>query len=163
LLYDLIYFIAGGETMPIGEICNREVVIVKREGSIWEAAKLMRDYHVGNVVVVEEKDGQVIPVGILTDRDIVVELIAKDVPLDSVVVEDVMSSELAAVSEDHGVWDTIHCMSVKGIRRVVVKDDRGGLVGILSIDDLLELLSGELSDLVEVSVREQSREKDTRA
>lgn len=148
--------------MPIGEICNREVVVMKKKDSILEAAKLMRDYHVGNVVVVEEKEGQVIPVGILTDRDIVVELIAKDVPLDSVFVEDVMSSELASVPENRGIWDTIKCMRAKGIRRIVVTGDKGNLVGILSSDDLIDLLSGELSDLVKTFMREQSREKETK-
>ncbi|HYA13001.1 MAG TPA: CBS domain-containing protein [Syntrophales bacterium] len=148
--------------MPIGEICNREVVIVNRKSSILEAAKLMREYHVGDVVVTEEKEGQVIPVGILTDRDIVVELIAKDVPVDSVFVEEVMSSDLAAIQENRGIWDTIQCMRVKGVRRVVVMNDKGALVGILSIDDLLELLSGELSDLVRLVIREQDREKEVR-
>ena len=148
--------------MPIGEICNREVVVMKKKDSILEAAKLMRDYHVGNVVVVEEKEGQVIPVGILTDRDIVVELIAKNVPLDSVFAEDVMSSDLASVSENRGIWDTIKCMREKGIRRIVVTGDKGNLVGVLSGDDLIDILSGELSDLVKTFMREQSREKETR-
>jgi CBS domain-containing protein len=66
----------GGVNMPIGEICNREVVIVRKEDSILEAAKLMREYHVGNVIVVDDREGGLSP-GILTDRDIVVELIAR--------------------------------------------------------------------------------------
>jgi len=149
--------------MPIGEICNREVVVIRKEDSVLDAAKLMRDFHVGDVVVVEDRDNQVIPVGVLTDRDIVVELIAKDVPLDTVSVEDVMSSDLLSVSENRGIWDAIQCMRGKGVRRiVVVDDDKGCLVGVLSIDDLLELLSGELSDLAKLSMKEQSREKEIR-
>ncbi len=146
--------------MPIGEICNREVVIVRKEDSILEAAKLMREYHVGNVIVVDDREGRVIPLGILTDRDIVVELIAK--PLESVSVRDVMSADLISASENRGVWDTIQCMRARGIRRIVVVDDGGGLVGILSIDDLLELLSGELSDLAKLSMKERNREKEAR-
>lgn len=152
----------GGGIMPIGEICNREVVIIKKGNSILDAARLMRDYHVGNVVVVEELEGLIKPLGILTDRDIIVELIAKEVPLDSVSVEDVMSPDLITASENRGIWDTIQCMRGRGIRRIVVVDDKGCLVGILSIDDLLELLSGELSDLVKLSQREQNREKEIR-
>lgn len=148
--------------MPIGEICNREVVIIRKGGTILEAAKLMRDYHVGDVVVVEDREGQVIPIGILTDRDIVVELIAKEVPLDSVWVEDVMSADLVAVREHCGIWDSIQCMRGKGVRRIVIVDERGGLVGILSIDDLLDLLSSELSDLAKLSMKEQGREKEIR-
>jgi CBS domain-containing protein len=148
--------------MPVGELCTRTVVIVKRKDSIFEAAKLMRNYHVGNVVVVDEKDGQSVPVGILTDRDIVVELVAKSVPLDGVFVEDVMSSDLIAVREDCGVWGSIQSMRARGVRRIIVVNDKGGLVGILSIDDLLELLSGELLDLVKIVMREQNREKEAR-
>jgi len=148
--------------MPIGEICNREVVVIRKEDSVLDAAKLMRDFHVGDVVVVEDRDNQVIPVGVLTDRDIVVELIAKDVPLDTVSVEDVMSSDLLSVSENRGIWDAIQCMRGKGVRRIVVVDDEGSLVGVLSLDDLLELLSSELSDLAKLSMKEQNREKEIR-
>lgn len=63
--------------MSIGAICNREVVIVGKNDTLFEAAQLMRDYHVGDVVVVEERDGRRYPVGVLTDRDIVIELVAK--------------------------------------------------------------------------------------
>jgi len=148
--------------MPVGEICTREVVIVKRKDSILEAASLMRRFHVGDVVVVEDKGGQAVPVGILTDRDIVVEIVAKSVPLDSVFVEDIMSSDLQVVQEERGIWDSLQCMRAKGVRRIVVVNVTGGLVGIVSADDLLELLAGELVDLAKIMAREQEREKVTR-
>jgi len=146
----------------VGEICTREVVIVKRKDSILEAASLMRRFHVGDVVVVEDKGGQAVPVGILTDRDIVVEIVAKSVPLDSVFVEDIMSSDLQVVQEERGIWDSLQCMRAKGVRRIVVVNVTGGLVGIVSADDLLELLAGELVDLAKIMAREQEREKVTR-
>jgi len=148
--------------MSVGEVCNRDVVCTAREASVADAAQLMRRYHIGDVVVVDRSDGRAIPVGILTDRDIVIELIAKNVPLDSVRVEDVMSSDLVFVQEDRGVWDSIRCMQAKGVRRIVVANGEGTLVGIVSIDDLLELLSQELLDLVKVITREQDREKKAR-
>ncbi len=148
--------------MPVGEICTREVVIVKRKDSILEAASLMRRFHVGDVVVVEDKGGQAVPVGILTDRDIVVEIVAKSVPLDSVFVEDIMSSDLQVVQEERGIWDSLQCMRARGVRRIVVVNVTGGLVGIVSADDLLELLAGELVDLAKIMAREQEREKVSR-
>ena len=148
--------------MPVGEICNREVVIIKKKEGILDAAKLMRDHHVGNVIVVEEKEGKVLPVGILTDRDIVVGLIAKEVPLEKILVEDVMSVDLVSVKQNAGIWDTIKSMRSKGIRRIVVTGDQGELVGIISSDDLIELFSQELSDLVNTFMREQIREKETK-
>jgi predicted transcriptional regulator len=149
--------------MSIGEICNRDVVIVGRKTSIQEAAKLMRQYHVGDVVIADKRDGEVIPAGILTDRDIIVEIIAKDLPLDSVYADDIMSDEPVTVREDQGVWETIQCMRTKGIRRIIVVNDRGGLVGILSMDDLLELLSEEMSEFAKLFSREQTRERELRA
>jgi CBS domain-containing protein len=72
--------------MTVGEVCNREVVVLDREGALLEAAQLMRRHHVGSVVVTEEREGSLVPVGILTDRDIVVELLAEQVPLAAVTV-----------------------------------------------------------------------------
>ncbi|MBN1548366.1 MAG: CBS domain-containing protein [Syntrophaceae bacterium] len=148
--------------MSIGEICNRDVVVINKGENVFEAAKLMRQYHVGDVVVVETKSGKVVPVGILTDRDIVIELIAENVPLDNILVEDVMSTDLVTVRENYGVWESIKTMHAKGVRRIIVVNDAGGLEGILSLDDLLELLSVELSDLVKALTREQDREKEVR-
>ncbi len=148
--------------MLIGEICTRKVIIVKRQDSICDAASLMRTYHVGDVVVVEQKNEQIKPVGILTDRDIVIELVAKNIPLDSVSVEDVMSTELFVTQESCELWEAIKLMQVKGIKRIIVVNDKGELVGIISTDDLFELLSAELLDLAKVVIKGQHREEEIR-
>lgn len=148
--------------MNVGEICNRNVIIVSREGSIREAAVLMRKYHVGDVVVVEEKNNERFPVGILTDRDIVVLLVARDVDLDSVKVEDVMSFELVSAREEDGVIDTIKQMRSSGVRRIPVVNNRGGLEGILAVDDLIDLLSEQMTDLVKLIMRGQDIEYEKR-
>ena len=144
--------------MCVGEICNREVIIIDREGSIREAAGLMREYHVGNVVVVEQRDDERIPVGILTDRDIVLEFIALDVDIDSVTVGDAMSFDLLIAREEDGVMETINRMRSKGVRRIPVVNNRGGLAGILAVDDLIELISEQLMDLSKLVMGEQKRE-----
>lgn len=148
--------------MCVGEICNREVIIIDREGSIREAAGLMRKYHVGDVVVVEQRDEERIPVGILTDRDIVLEFIALDVNIDSVTVGDAMSFELLIAREEDDVMETIKRMRRKGVRRMPVVNNRGGLVGILAVDDLIELLSEQLMDLSRLIMGEQQREHEDR-
>lgn len=148
--------------MNVGEICNRNVIIIGREGSIREAAGLMRKYHVGDVVVVEEKNEERFPVGILTDRDIVVLLIARDVALDSVKAEDVMSFELVSAREEDGVMETIKKMRSIGVRRMPVVNNRGGLEGILAVDDLMELLSEQLTDLTKLIMRGQDLEYEKR-
>lgn len=145
--------------MTAGKFCNRDVVIIRKDGSISEAAALMRSHHVGAIVVVEDRDGQVVPVGILTDRDIVVEIIAKNLPLDAFAVGDVMSFELLTAPEDESINDTLRRMRTKGVRRVPVVDAQGALAGILTVDDLLELLAQEFMELFQVITHEVLRER----
>jgi CBS domain-containing protein len=148
--------------MRVGEFCSREVVIVDREETIVEAARLMREKHVGDVVVVEERAGERFPVGIMTDRDIVVQLVATGIALDAVSIGDAMSFELVTAREEDGLLDTIRQMQLKGVRRLPVVDAHGALAGILSVDDVLELISEQLSGLVTVITREQEREREFR-
>lgn len=144
--------------MPIGEICNREVVIVQRDTTASEAAQLMRQHHVGDVVVVDDRSGSKIPVGIVTDRDLVVEIMAPAIDQAAVTVGDIMATELATVRENTGIFETIEYMRAKGVRRVPVVDKGGGLIGILALDDLLELLAEELLALAKLVRHEQKNE-----
>jgi len=150
--------------MLIGEICNREVIVIDKDSTIMEAAQLMRKHHVGTLVVVDENSvaGKAIPVGILTDRDIVIEVIAEDVDFNTIIVGDVMSYELITSGEADGVWDTMERMRIRGIRRVPVVNKAGELVGILAVDDLLELLAEELTDLSKLIRRERRYEQEMR-
>jgi CBS domain-containing protein len=148
--------------MQVGEFCSREVVVVDREETIVAAARLMREHHVGDVVVVENRNGTRVPVGILTDRDIVVELVAAEIALDAVSIGDVMSFELLTVRVEDGLIATIGRMQEKGVRRVPVVDAQGALMGILAMDDLLELISEQLVGVVRLITREQQKERERR-
>jgi CBS domain-containing protein len=148
--------------MPISEICNREVVFMQRDNTVLEAAQLMRQHHVGDVVVIEDRNKVRVPVGIVTDRDLVVEIMAPAIDEKVITVGDIMVSELATVKESAGVSETIEYMRAKGIRRVPVVDRNGGLVGILTLDDLLELLSEELLSLAKLVKHEQKKEMTSR-
>ena len=144
--------------MPVGEICNREVVVAERTTTIVEAARLMRRYHVGDLVVVDEVQGRWVPVGMVTDRDLVVEVIAREQPLASCTVGAIMSATVVCVPETAGVIEAIQLMRSHGVRRVPVVDAGGALVGILAADDLLDLLAEELSALARIAPRGQERE-----
>lgn len=148
--------------MAIGEICNREVVIVEREAPVIEAARLMRQYHVGDLVVVDAPSGLRRPVGIVTDRDIVIEVVAMQVAPETLRVGDIMSAELATVRETEGVFETIRYMRDKGIRRLPVVDRDGWLQGIVTLDDLLILLAEEMGELARLIGREMDREQASR-
>jgi CBS domain-containing protein len=148
--------------MPVGEFCNREVVIVEPDASVGEAVKLMRDRHVGDVVVVEQRDGQPVPVGMLTDRDIVIEVLAEDVAPQSVTVRDIMSTSLMTAREEDELVDVVGRMRSHGVRRVPVVNAQGGLEGILVVDDVLELLAEQMSGLAGLVAVEQRRERERR-
>ena len=143
----------------IGEICNREVVFVSRETTVAAAAKLMRHHHVGSLVVVDEvTGGRRVPVGIVTDRDVVVEITAMDLDPAVITVGDIMDPELLTARESEGVLETMEIMRYKGVRRLPIVGAEGELVGIITIDDLLEILAEELGELARIVAREQSRE-----
>lgn len=131
--------------------------------SIGEAARLMRDNHVGCLVVIRQSEDRVEPVGIMTDRDIVIELIAKSVPIEDVTVGDIMSFALLKVTEDETVFETAQRMRSRGVRRVPVITNTGELAGILALDDILSLLGEELSLLSRLTQREAEQEAKKRA
>ena len=131
---------------------------MQRNNTILEAAQLMRQHHVGDVVVVEDRGGVKVPVGIVTDRDLVVEIMAPAIDQTVITVGDIMVTELATVKENAGLSETIEYMRAKGVRRVPVVDKGGGLVGILTLDDLLELLAEELLALATLVRHEQKKE-----
>jgi CBS domain-containing protein len=144
--------------MTIGAVCNREVITVQRDATVLHAAMLMRQYHVGDVVVVEARNAQCLPVGIVTDRDVVIKLVATELDSAVITVGDIMEPKLTIVKERSGVFEAIQAMTAKGVRRQPVVDDDGGLVGIITLDDLLLLLAKELSSLTKLVAREQKNE-----
>lgn len=148
--------------MAVGEICNREVVIAEKTLSVAQAAQLMRTHHVGDLVVVESKGGANHPVGIVTDRDIVVEVVASGVNPDALTVADIMGPEVATVRESEGLYEAMRYMHGKGVRRMPVVNRDGGLVGIITLDDLLGLLAEEMTELAKLVSRERQREATAR-
>ena len=144
--------------MSVGEICNREVIVIQRDETIVEAAKLMRQYHVGAVIVVEKRNGLQIPVGIVTDRDLVVEILATELDEKVITVGDIMAPEVFTIKESAASYEAIEFMRRKTARRLPVVDDAGELTGILTLDDALQLLSEELLDLAKLVRYEQKKE-----
>ena len=132
---------------------------IEKSAPVVRAAKLMRQFHVGCVVVVADGVQPLQPVGVVTDRDLAIEILAQEVPAETVIVGDVMGAELLTVREEDGIWETIMRMRAVGVRRLPIVSRHGELVGILTMDDLLQFIVGELSDLVKLVRREQKREE----
>ena len=144
--------------MLVGEYCIREVVVVEEDKSVTEAAAIMRQYHVGDVVICKAQYGKQVPVGIITDRDVALEIVAKGIDPESVRVGDAMSFDLTTVSEHDDLMHVIELMRDKGVRRVPVIDADEALVGILTVDDIVDLLSEVLVDLAHLVDRQKRRE-----
>ena len=151
-----------GERLAAGAICTRSVVIAFRSTAVNEAARLMREQHVGCLVVVDETDAGRVVAGMLTDRDIVMAIVAHDLDARTLRIEDVMSVDLVTAREDDSVMDLIATMRRKGVRRVPVVDARSVLIGLVTLDDVLEIIVQELSTLVEAINVERKRENVTR-
>jgi CBS domain-containing protein len=148
--------------MTVGLICNHNVATIDANEGLVDAAARMREEHVGDLVVVEQRGNARAPVGILTDRDIVVGVVAKRVSADSLTVGDVMTRDLLTVREDNGVEFALREMRRSGVRRVPVVGKRGELVGVVSIDDILQHLAIQLDRLADIVRVEQDAEARTR-
>lgn len=149
--------------MTVGEICTRNVVVAPKTAMIVDAAKRMRSSHVGNLIVVDNRNGRHIPIGIVTDRDIVISVVAGDPDhINYLLVSDVMSDELVTAWEHDSVETALKRMKEHGVRRLPILDADGALVGILTLDDVLHYLSAQQSELVALVAREQIRERQYR-
>ena len=148
--------------MNVGEICSRIVVVADSRTQVQEAAKLMRDHHIGALVVTEGGANARRPIGIVTDRDMVVEVLAADVDFRTLTVGDIMSEQPATIHETAGLFEVIALMRSGGVRRVVVVDANGHLLGIVAMDDLIPVLAEELSALGHAIRVEQRREAQKR-
>jgi CBS domain-containing protein len=145
--------------MSIGEICNRNVVVIERGAAVQEAARLMRQFHVGALVVCNEREGLRVPVGLVTDRDLVIEVLGQEVDVASILVGDIMSVKLLIAHESDELWDTLQRMRAAGVRRMPVVDAQGSLQGIVTMDDVIELLADELAQLAKLVAQEQRVEQ----
>ncbi len=148
--------------MRVGEYCTREVAFATREMGVAEVARVMRSEHVGTVVVVDEENGARHPVGIVTDRDLVLEVLAAGLDPDAVSVGDLCTRALATACDDDDLMITLERMGSLGVRRMPVLDAEGALAGILAADDVMEVvgeLCGHIATLFSREVAAEVRER----
>ncbi|SEI93891.1 CBS domain-containing protein [Frateuria terrea] len=148
--------------MQVHKLCTHQVVSVSPAASVTEAARLMRQRHVGMLVVVEQPNGERIPVGVLTDRDIVIQVVAPEVPCAQLRVDEVMTRDPATCSHDELLLDAVARMRTHGVRRLPVLNAKGGLCGLLSLDDIYGALGVYLQEMSRALVRGQVREMEAR-
>jgi CBS domain-containing protein len=141
--------------MRIQDICTHRVATIGATDSLIEATAVMRERHVGNVVVVEEIDDKRKVVGILTDRDLIVSVIAAGLSPEDLLAADVMSTPVYCCAGTQDVFDAVAIMREQGVRRLPVLDEQGSLTGIIAADDIWIALSNQLKILGEITVRER--------
>jgi CBS domain-containing protein len=137
-----------GERLTTGEICTREVSIAFKHTSLVEAAQLMRQNHVGCLVVVDDENGSRFVRGLITDRDMVMSVIATGLDPEPLCVEDVMTERLVTALEGDSLIDLMRSMREHGVRRVPVVGLQDELIGLVTMDDVLKILAQELTLLV---------------
>jgi signal-transduction protein with cAMP-binding, CBS, and nucleotidyltransferase domain len=134
--------------MTIGNICNKRVITINKNLTIQKAANIMADQNIGCLIVTNESD-DAMPIGTITDRDIVVKAIAKDLNLKETNVSEIMAESVSTIDENKGVFEVIRMMSERKIRRLpIVRDNQ--IIGIVAFDDLIIMLAQEINTLAEI-------------
>lgn len=149
-------------SLTAGDVCNRQVAVAHKSMSLSEAARLMRERHVGSLVAVEDSGDGNIVVGMLTDRDIVTAVVAKDMDAATLRVDDVMTRDVITARETDSVLDVLAGMRRRAVRRIPVTGPKGELIGLVAADDVLGLIADELHTLVQALVTQPRMEQQAR-
>jgi CBS domain-containing protein len=145
--------------MLLKEFCTTEVVYCTRDTTVFEAAQLMRRKHIGDLVVVDDPDDDFAPVGLITDRDIVVKVIGNELSASQTRVGEIMRTPLVTASESEDSSVAISRMRAHGVRRLPITRGHGKLAGIVTLDDLLRRLRFEVDALLDIVAKEQDQER----
>lgn len=145
--------------MLLKDFCTTEVAYCARDTTVLEAARIMRQKHVGDLVIVDDPDDERIPAGLLTDRDIVVKAIGGELNAKITRVADIMRTPLICASESENSSVALQRMREHGVRRLPITGDHGKLVGIVTLDDLLRRLRWEVDALTDLVIKGQDRER----
>ena len=145
--------------MPLTDFCKAPVITISPDQKVLDAVNLMMNKNIGCVVVIEQDR----PIGILTDRDLVVRVMAKRKDAANTLVREAMTPNPILASEAIGIWELIQAMKKQGVRRFPIVAGDGKLVGIITLDDLIELMGEELADVGRAIAAELSRPIHTKA
>jgi CBS domain-containing protein len=150
--------------VQLSEVCVLDVVFCSRKTTILEAARMMRQHHAGDLIVVDDADEERTPAGIITDRDIVVEVLGRELDPAITAVEQVMVklSHLVVARDTEDLGEAAERMRAHGVRRLPVVNHAGILVGVVTLDDLLLQLARNANVLAEIVTREQAHEQRAR-
>jgi len=142
--------------MSAGRICSRIIATASPDESIRAAAGRMAEYDVGTLVVLKETRGSH-AVGVITDRDITIRCVAESRSPDDALVSEIMTKPVVTVSDDTPIEDALGKMADAGTRRLIVTGEGGRLAGILTLDDVLDLLTREAAAIKQLLDKQQPK------
>lgn len=145
--------------MLLKDICSPDVAYCSADTHVLAAARIMREKHVGDLVIINASDGDQTPLGMVTDRDIVVEVLGKELDPRSVKVRDIMRAPVVIAGDSEDAAQALARMKSHGVRRIPVLGEQRKLVGIITLDDLVRRLAAEAKALAEVIEKEQGNEQ----
>lgn len=148
--------------LKLEQFSSKDVVCIGEDESLEEAARLMREHHIGNVVVVEERNGKSKPVGVITDRDLAIETLGQGVRADDLSVGDIMSRSAATAKESDDVFTMIKTMKENGVMRLPLVDEDGSVTGIVTARKIADALVRALCDISDISSKQHENEKAVR-
>lgn len=151
-----------GKQLTAGDVCKRQVTVAYKHTSLVAAAQLMREDHVGALVVVEDENGSRQVRGLITDRDIVVAVVATGLDPEALRLEDIMSAAWVAAHETDSLLDLSRLMREHGVRRVPVVDEQDELMGLVTMDDVFRILAQEMNMLAGSITAEIRHERERR-
>lgn len=141
--------------MSLESLCRREIICVRTSDKVIDATRLMEEKNVGSVVVVSEDK----PVGIMTDRDVMIRIVNKGLDPEKTSVSDVMSVEIITLKQNTGLYDALEQIkeSKSSVRRFPIVDENGSIKGIITLDDVVYLLGKEMSDVSSIIETERPK------
>jgi CBS domain-containing protein len=148
--------------MLLKEVCTASVVTCGPQTTILQAASLMRHRHVGDLVVVDDPQDQGVPLGIVTDRDIVIEVLGNGLDPAKTTVGSLMRKPVVIANESEDTTQVIQRMQANGVRRLPVVAHEGEVVGIITLNDLLRLFVADANSLLGVMTKGQINEQHSR-
>ncbi len=148
--------------MKVHEACSSPPVCCSADATVAEVAHLMREKHVGAIIVTKGTKQDDKPIGILTDRDIAVSVVAPQLDPSAITAGDIAQRQLVSAAEDDDLFAALKRMRTKGVRRLPVLNAKGKVSGLLAMDDIIEVLVEEMNQIVKLVAREQSKEVVTR-
>lgn len=147
-----------GDTEAVRNLVHRSVVAVEEDANLEDVARLMRENHVGDVVVVEIRDGKPYPIGMITDRDLALEIVGQSVSAEAVTAGDIMMKSVSVARENDNIFEIIKLMNQQGIARLPIISEEGDLIGIVTARRLLQFLIEEMHELATISERQREKE-----